>query len=177
MQAMEELSANIGHACHLVVMHGGRLMVLAQVQPDSVLMGWSVRLGAVFPMSAKYVSARVISAFQRPERREELTQAMAAEPDAGSITTIRTRLETIARAGYDCSPSQIAHGVMDISCPVLNHFGHAVAALTVPYMSQPNVPASQEQLIQAVRLTARQISMAIGAAGKPVRHEDQIQSG
>jgi DNA-binding IclR family transcriptional regulator len=162
-QAMEELSSDVGQASHLVVTHAQRLMVFAQVQPDSVLMGWSVRLGAVFPMSEKYVSARVISAFQRPERQDELVRAMASEPDARPADAIRKNLESIAAAGYDCSPSQIADGVVDVSAPVLNHFGQAVAALTVPYMSQPDVSVSQDKLIKAVRDAAAKISITIGA--------------
>jgi DNA-binding IclR family transcriptional regulator len=173
MQAMEELSADIGHASHLVVMHGGRLMVLAQAQPDSILMGWSVRLGAVFPLSEKYVSARVISAFQRPDRQEELVQAMTEHPDASPPDVIREKLRAIAKAGHDCSPSQVAFGVKDVSCPVLNHFGHAVAALTVPYMHQPDVPVTEERLIEAVQRAAERISVSIGA-GKADMNADEV---
>lgn len=163
MGAMEELSSSVNHACHLVVTHGGRLMVLAQAQPDSMLMGWSVRLGAVFPNSEKYISARVIAAFQRAERQDELIRIMTSNKDASSQTVLRKSLQLIAMAGYDCASSQIADGVVDVSAPVLNHLGHAVAALTVPYMSQPDVSLPKEKLIHEVCQAAARISVAIGA--------------
>jgi DNA-binding IclR family transcriptional regulator len=163
LQAMEELSATVGHACHLVVMHAKHLLVLAQEQPDSVLMGWSVRLGAAFPMAEKYASARVIAAFQRPERQAELVAIMAAQEGASPPAAIKAKLDAIAAAGYDYAPSGIAFGVTDVSCPVLNHFGQAIAALTVPYMSQPDVEVSKEELVDAVRAAARVISVAMGA--------------
>jgi DNA-binding IclR family transcriptional regulator len=36
--------------CHLTVLSGKQFMVIAQMDPDWQ-MGWSVRLGAVFPLS------------------------------------------------------------------------------------------------------------------------------
>ena len=167
MQAMERLASDIGHANHLVVAHGDRLMVLAQVQPDSVLMGWSVRLGAVFPFSERFVSARIIAAFQRPERQAELVERMASQPDARSKAAIRKSIEKIARAGYDRAPSQVAVGVVDVSAPVLNHFGQAIAALTVPYVTPPGVVMADEAIIRSVREAADRISVAIGGSVVP----------
>lgn len=163
LAAMEALADEVGHACHLVVTHNRRLMVLTQVQPDSVLMGWSVRVGAVFPLAERYVSARVITAFQRPDRQEALIAAMAQEPGAAAPESIRRRLAAIALAGYDCSPSAVAHGVTDVSCPVLNHLGQAVAALTVPCMSSSSAASDPTAIVEAVKVAARRISTDVGA--------------
>lgn len=163
LQAMEQLGATVGLSCHLVAANANRLVVLAQVQPDSVLMGWSVRQGAVLPYSEQFVSARVIAAFQHRDRQEELIGIMSKQSNARPAKAIRKTLESIASAGYDCAPSQVATGLVDLSAPVLNHFGHAVAALTVAYMSQPNLSVAQDALVEAVRRAAAQISVAIGA--------------
>lgn len=162
LSEMEQLSATVSHSCHLVSLHGDRLMVVGQAQADHVLMGWSVRMGAVFPLGERYASARIMTAFQWPERREELLRIMASQEGAGDPQALKERIAAIAARGYDLAPSGIAHGVQDVSCPILNHFGQAVAALTVPYMMQPGVAVDQEALVAAVLRSARTISIAIG---------------
>lgn len=161
---MEQLSAAVSHSCHLVTLHGDRLMVIGQAQADHVLMGWSVRMGAVFPLAERYASARVMTAFQRPERCEELMQIMNRAEGASDPERLRRRIAEIAERGYDLAPSGIAHGVEDVSCPILNHFGQAVATLTVPYMMQPGITVDRDALVEAVRRSARVISVAIGGA-------------
>ena len=160
--AMEQLSTAIGHACHLATIHGDRMMILAQALPDSILMGWSVRLGAIFPFSHHFASARVLAAFQRPERQDEMVRMMLANDKSASKRAISSRLGSIGEAGYDLAPSEFAAGVTDVSCPVLNHFGQAVAALTVPVMVQPGSKLAEQDLIDTVREAARSISAEIG---------------
>lgn len=161
-KVMDELSAQLGHSAHLVMVHGDRLMVVAQAMPDALIMGWSVRLGGVFDFAEAYVSARVISAFQRPDRQEEYLRIMAERDGARPAAEIRSRLARIAADGFDCAPSGIAFGVTDVSSPVLDHLGHAVAALTVPYMVGPNQSVPAAELAEAVRQASLKISQSIG---------------
>jgi hypothetical protein len=73
---MERLANKIDQACHLAGLHGSRIAVMAQSQPERQLMGWAVRVGASFPLSLNFASARVLAAFQRPDRRAELAARM-----------------------------------------------------------------------------------------------------
>lgn len=160
---MERLANAIGQACHLVGLHGARILVMAQSQPEQQLMGWSVRVGAGFPLAAIYASARVLVAFQRPERRRELIAHMEAQD--GGMPDLEEHLDSIAQVGAEVAPSQFAHGVTDISVPIIDHFGAAVAALTVAAVTRPSRPAAPTDMVAPIRHAAQVISRAIGGPG------------
>ena len=165
---MEVLANTIGQACHLVGLHGSRLLVMAQTQPEQQLMGWAVRVGAGFPLSATFASARVLVAFQRPERRRDLIRQMRAEERDGRSDAFEARLDRIASDGVEIAPSQVAEGVVDISVPVIDHFGAAVAALTVAVVSRPLAPVAPADVVPPIRAAAEAISRAIGGPGSRV---------
>ena len=164
IDAMQRLADSVGHSCHLAALHAERLMVVAEAQPDRLAMGWTVRLGAVFPLSDRFVSARVMAAFQSHERRAELVRIMAAQDGALPADELHALLRSIARRGHDKAPSRIARGVTDISCPIFDPFGQAVAALTVPHMAREGEPPADSSLVTEVKQTAAWISAAIGGA-------------
>ncbi|WP_353171625.1 IclR family transcriptional regulator [Paracandidimonas soli] len=169
LQAMEALVAEIGHSCHLVAMNSGRFTVVSQSEPDR-LMGWTVKLGGNVALSSHYASARVMSAFQLPERRAEMASQMARQDGIGDASALLERLQRISEDGYEIAPSDAAYGVVDVSVPILNQFGVAVAALTVPAMTQPGVDlmkdvALREKILEATQRAAKQISCAVGNVG------------
>jgi DNA-binding IclR family transcriptional regulator len=159
---MERLANKIDQACHLVGLHGSRIVVMAQSQPERQLMGWAVRVGASFPLSVKYASARVLAAFQRPDRRGELVARMHEESPACSRVDLQTRLEKIACDGFEMAPSSVAQGVTDISMPILDHAGAAVAALTVAAVFEPASEQSSGDILEPIRATAVAVTRAIG---------------
>jgi len=156
---MERLANDIRSSCHMVVQHGEQMIVLAQAQPDGLLMGWSVRIGGVFPLSEIYASARTIASHQRPHRRLELAQTMTSNED--SVDRLLKRFETIESAGVEISESTIAPGVRDISTPILNHIGNAAAALTVSHIGEVT-DVELLRIAATVRDIGRQITLAIG---------------
>lgn len=164
---MEELARTIGLSCHLVVANSDRILVVARAEPDRQ-MGWSVKLGAVFPLSEHYASARVLSAFQQPARRAEMVGIMAAQRDASPEAALTARLDRIAHAGYDMAPSERTDGITDISFPIIDHLGQAIAALTVPFLPQAGSAADPDGVLLLQAPAARRISTAIGGlAGAP----------
>jgi DNA-binding IclR family transcriptional regulator len=175
---MQELARAIGLSCHLVMANADRLLVVAQAEPDRQ-MGWSVKLGAVFPLSEHYASARILTAFQLPARRAEMQRIMAAQPDASPDSALTARLDRIARAGYDLAPSERADGITDISVPIIDHLGEAIAALTVPHLPQAGLTAERDDVLRLQRAAARRISTAIGGCGaglEPVVTMERINS-
>jgi len=161
LPVMAELARVIRSSCHLVVSSGDRMLVIAQADPD-LPMGWTVRLGAVFPLSEHYASARILAAFQAPGRRDAMVAIMARQERATPIQAITARLDGIARAGHDVFHSELTAGVVDISYPVLDNLGQAVAALTVPYLPQAGITPEQAMVMRPHALAARQISEGIG---------------
>ena len=63
LPVMEQLAGRVQLSCHLTVLHGEQFMVIARIEPEW-LMGWSVKVGAVFPLTQQYASAKVLAAFQ-----------------------------------------------------------------------------------------------------------------
>lgn len=160
---METLAAAIGCSCHLVTCNQNRLMVVAQAQPDALLMGWSVKVGAAFPISRHFASARTIAAHQNVEHQERMIDSMLNEDPQLDRENVLYELESIREEGFEISASRIAPGVTDISCPVLNHLGVAIAALTVPKVGNlPEPQLSSNEIVQAVTKASSAISLAIG---------------
>jgi DNA-binding IclR family transcriptional regulator len=164
---MERLANAIDQSCHLVGLHGNRIVVMAQSQPERQLMGWAVRVGASFPLSVKFASARVLAAFQRSDRRADLIRRMREEDQAESLSDLHARLEEIEKNKFEMAPSWVAQGVVDISMPIIDHAGSAVAALTVAAVFKPASVQSSGDIFEPIKKAADAISLAIG--GKPDR--------
>lgn len=162
LPVMEELSARTGLACHLSMVSGEHFLIVANAESDRP-MGWSVKLGAVFPFTVHFVSARVIAACQHARRRAELTAVMARQSGL-SEEEVRSRLEATAAAGYDMAPSTIVTGLTDMSCPILDHQGQAVAALTLPFLPQRDQNRDPAVALGLLRDAAARISAEVGAA-------------
>jgi len=173
MPHMQELARGTSQSNHLCVHHDARLVVLARAESPEP-MSYSVRQGSHFPFHDDRVSARVISAFQQGERRE---QCLAELSGSGRNREARRRsldkrLEEIRKRGYDEGPSDTISGVVDICFPIFDHFG-AVASLNIVYMrhrdTKLSIPAAREKLRQSTLL----ISKLLGWTGPKGRDEGQ----
>lgn len=160
---MNELARDTRQSNHLVVHHDRRILVVAQVDSPEA-MGFSVRVGAHFPFRLDRVSARTLSAFQPPSRRDELVQEMI---DNDPAPLPRARLQRmvagIAARGYEVKESATLAGITDICCPIYDRSGFAAATLTQPYLRQRDVALSVAESRDAQLLTARMISLGLGA--------------
>jgi DNA-binding IclR family transcriptional regulator len=162
LPVMEELAARTGLACHLSMVSGEHFLIVALAESDRP-MGWSVKLGAVFPFALHFVSARVIAAFQRERRRDELVAVLARQSGIADGEIV-PRLAAIATAGYDMAPSSIVAGLIDMSSPILDHSGQAVAALTLPFLPQRDQNRDPAVALALLREAAARISEKVGAA-------------
>jgi DNA-binding IclR family transcriptional regulator len=159
---MDELARRITLSCHLTVLHGEQFMVVARIEPDW-LMGWSVKLGAVFPLSQQYPSAIVLTAFQLDNRRRELAEAIA-RIDRVSVKKVLAVLDDVVAEGGNFAIAQQDAGFIAFCCPVLEASGRAVAALTVPLLRLDKIPPSEiAEIEKQLRLAATSISEKIGA--------------
>lgn len=159
--AMRQLADRTEQSCHLSVLHGSGILVLAQTTSPS---NWhfSVRLGATFSMTGT-ASGRVLLAFSSPDERSERLQ-VAAE---GATTFRATRafavqLDAIRKRGYEQVSHETFQGVTDVSCPIMGHANEVLAALTIPVLLSQRQRAPiqfvREQLIE----TAVSISSQLG---------------
>ena len=163
--AMQRFVTATRLSCHLSVLSGAQFMVSAQTEPDWQ-MGWTVKLGAMFPLSLDYASARVLAAFQESTRRQELV-ALIAQHDAVDAQHVMKMLGKIEAAGGDFAANEAALGVTSLSCPVIGVSGHAVAALTVPVLREVGRPVDEAAVAVALCEAAKTISGQIGGNCSP----------
>ncbi len=167
---MRELADATGQSNHLVVLHAERILVLAQTDSPGA-MGFSVRLGAHFAFRADRVSARVLCAFQSPERRAAMLAGMRrGDPRAPAAASLARRIAQIARRGYEERTSDTFPGITDICFPIIDQAGSAVATLTLPYLKQRDVQMPIDAARAAHAQAAAAISAAMGVRTAPASH-------
>ena len=160
---MHELARTTRQSNHLVVLHEQRILVLAQVDSPEA-MGFSVRLGAHFEFRADRVSARVHTAFQSDERRDEMIEQMLRnDPHPPSRARLAARVALIRKHGYEEHVSDTLPGITDLCFPIIDRAGHAVATLTQPYLRQRDVTLSVPKARDAHQRIAAAISRELGA--------------
>jgi len=161
LPVMEQLASRVQLSCHLTVLHREQFMVIARIEPEW-LMGWSVKVGAVFPLTQQYASAKVLAAFQLEGRRQELAQVIATN-DRISIKKALAALDRISAEGGNFSNDDGYTRILAYSCPIIEVSGRAVAAMTVPLVRQDQIPATEASTIAAeLRSAARIVSEKIG---------------
>jgi DNA-binding IclR family transcriptional regulator len=130
--AMDAFAKAAEQSCHLGLYDRGNIVVVAQVNGPGNW-GLTIRVGVRVSLMDTG-SGHVMLAFQSEPRRAE----MLAEHEVldGEVPIPTARLQTIfgriRKLGYWQGASQQAFGVTDISMPVLDPHGHALAVLTCP---------------------------------------------
>ena len=166
LPVMEQLAARVRLSCHLTVLHGEQFMVIARIEPEW-LMGWSVKVGAVFPLTQQYASAKVLSAFQLEGRRNELAEIIAAH-DRVSLKKALAALDRVSAEGGNFSNDDGYTRILAYSCPIIEASGRVVAALTVPLVREDRIAAAEATTIaNELRSAARTVSEKIGGTVRP----------
>jgi len=137
--------------------------VIARIEPEW-LMGWSVKVGAVFPLTQQYASAKVLAAFQLEGRRQELAEVIAAHDRISGRKAIAA-LDRISSEGGNFSNDDGYTRILAYSCPIVEASGRAVAALTVPLVRQDKISAAESvNIANELRRSAKTVSEKIGAS-------------
>lgn len=159
---MQKLANRIGQSIHLCILNSGKLLVIAQVDgPDTNIN--TVRLGAQIPIDDS-ASGRVLAAFMEEEELSHLLTLAGNETSARRARFL-SDLPEVRKAGFCQGASLTIQGVTNISAPVFDHTGKAVAAMTAPFIHRlsgmENLPVEQARamLVQ----TCRELSRRMGA--------------
>jgi DNA-binding IclR family transcriptional regulator len=163
LPVMEQLARRVSLSCHLSVLHGEQFMVIARIEPEW-LMGWSVKLGAVFPLTQQYASAKVLAAFQLDAKRQELAENIA-QFDRISVKKVTAALDKVLSEGGNFDNDEGYSNILAFSCPILESSGRAVAALTVPLLRLEKIGSSEAaNITKDLRSAARAVSERIGGS-------------
>tara|TARA_R110002096_G_scaffold419345_1_gene623948 strand:- start:3535 stop:4344 length:810 start_codon:yes stop_codon:yes gene_type:complete len=152
---LERIAASTRQSCHIGVLNRTNVLVLASVQ-SPLPAGYSVRTGALFPVE-ETSSGHVILAFS-PEEVQNRYLARRPESERANASA---RLERIRLNGFEDTPSTMIHGVQNLCVPVFDTRGVA-AAITSGFIKQINAPATAQETLAAIRITALELSRTLG---------------
>jgi len=160
LPVMHRLAHETLQSCHLGVLEGGRVVILAQVNAPTNL-GFYVKLGSTVDLMDA-ASGYVILAHQDAEQREHTLAEWSRETGKKPPRDLNVHLTRIRKAGYEKRASYLVKGILNISFPILDDRGSAVGALTVPYIQYNEVAAQGSEVIEALKRSAAEITAAIG---------------
>ncbi|CAL4869602.1 HTH-type transcriptional regulator XynR (plasmid) [Asticcacaulis sp. MM231] len=122
---MRELVQRVEQSCHLVIGNGkSGLVVFRQQTPGPTV--FAVRIGAEVTLEGS-CSGHVLLAFNAVDLDPDLALAAQSGPMSASLQRVRAR-------GYEMMKSTRTLGVTDLSYPIFDGQGHALAALTIPFL-------------------------------------------
>ncbi len=136
---MRDLAQRINQSVHLAVLAEDSVLIAGQVDaPARHVM--TVRLGTRVDLW-RASSGRVMMAFQS---EAALVEMLNRAPLPATITEAQLRhdLAEIKLRGHEIVDSFMIKGVVNISSPVIDHTGQAIAALTVPHIQRFDDPVS-----------------------------------
>lgn len=130
---MRDLAHRINQSVHLAVLTDDSVLIAGQVDPPARHV-MSVRLGTRVDVW-RASSGRVMMAFAGETELAEMFK-LAALPEGMTEARIRADLEAIRHRGHEIVDSFVIKGVVNISAPIIDHTGQAIAALTVPHIQR-----------------------------------------
>jgi DNA-binding IclR family transcriptional regulator len=161
------LALETRQAVHMAVLDGTNMCIIAQV--DSPLpIGVRLKVGAVSP-AIRGASGRTLIAFQTDAVREWLFRQSASHFGAEQVAAARRRVEAIRVRGYEMVEGEMLPGVTDLSFPVLDGAGIAMATVTMPFLSSYIQPIALADAAAMVHQAAAAITGTMGGIMPPAQ--------
>ena len=162
---MHAVAYELRQSCHLGVVDGGHVVILAQVD-SAASTGFYVKVGSKVDLMHA-ATGHVILAYQNEDAQRRILDGWIQESGKRKPADLGAHLARIRGRGYERRASYEVNGVVNISFPVLNAQGNAVGGLTVPYMKRIEEKVSIPDVIRVLRAASQQISEALGATPAP----------
>ena len=106
-------------------------------------------------------SGRVILA-HLPDEEVDSYFANVPLPTGMNEQTVREDLETIREKGYEVRDSFVVRGIVNVSAPIIDHSGRAVAAMTIPHIERYHDTLTFEDCRRELVDTARALTRSLG---------------
>ena len=156
---LEQVANSTGQSCHLAMLNSAEVVVVAQVDAPGKL-GFSMRLGANINV-LNTASGHVILAFQSEDVRARALEMWMRRSRKPLPARLNHHLQQIRRRGYEQLPSYQVQGIVNISYPILNQHGQAIAAMAVPFLAQVGDPIGPPQVKEALSRASEALSAAL----------------
>jgi DNA-binding IclR family transcriptional regulator len=156
---MRALVKSVNQSSHLAIVSADSVLVVGQVDsPGNNTM--AVRLGAKIDLWSAS-SGRVILA-HLPDEEVDAYFASVPLPTGMGEDAVRKDLQLIREKGHEVRDSFVVRGVVNVSAPIIDHSGRAVAALTIPHIEKYRDPVTFEDCRKELVATARALTKSLG---------------
>ena len=130
---MRRLSLAVDQSILLSVIEGASIRAIVHVDSPAPI-GFRVRVGAKRPVAGT-ASGRVLLAFQPAAAQKWAFEAIAESGlSAVELRRLKRRVGAVAASGYEFVSGETFAGITDVSFPILDRKGEALAALTMPFL-------------------------------------------
>lgn len=134
----------ISQSLHLAVWEDGQFIITSSVSAPG---NWrlSLRIGSVIGLY-NTGSGMVMISFQDENQRRRMIREhhLVAGETVTEPGQFEASIRRIREQGYVMAPSAYTKSVINLSCPVLDPFGNAIAAVTCPYVEHINPQESAD---------------------------------
>lgn len=160
---MRAFSRRAEQSVHLAVMEEGEFIITSSFSAPG---NWrlALRPGSIIGLF-NTGSGMVLAAFQSPGARARIYRDHALVRGEEKIPqeAFEAQAAAIREAGHYCAPSQAVVGAVNLTFPILDPQGAAIAALTCPYLKRIDgyISPDQEETLSMVAETAAEISRLI----------------
>jgi DNA-binding IclR family transcriptional regulator len=156
---LRQLTAEIRESCHLSVIYGNKVLVLAQEMSPQPFRA-SVEVGSLHPIVQTASGRVLLAAMEEPERLELLNDTPEFHAlSATRRTELLRRVDAIREHGYEYFEGEWMRGATDLGVAVGAPHVRAKAALVVTVLRDG---ASPERLLPPMRACADAIARAAG---------------
>ena len=162
---MQDLVHELNQSVHLGVLEGGHVVIIAQADsPRSP--GFYVKAGSIVDLMHA-ATGHVILAHIPSEQCNRAVEMWQHQTGNRVPKDLEEHLAKIREQGYEERDSYQVRGVINITYPVLDESGMAVAALTVPYLARLEDPATPKTVRAALRDASVKLTEAVGGLHHP----------
>jgi len=160
LPVMHWLAHETQQSCHLGVLEKARVVIIAQENAPTNI-GFYVKLGSTVDLM-EAASGYVLLAHQTDEQRKRMIAEWTQETGLNVARGLNDHLARIRSVGHEKRDSYLVKGVLNISFPIFDDRGTAIAALTVPFMQHTSSPIQGTHVIEALRRGSQEITAAVG---------------
>lgn len=162
MPILRELSASTGESCHLSLLEGLEIVVIAQVE-SSQPVRIAVEVGGRFS-ALTTVSGRMLLAGLDPEVRNTLLETSPAyqKLSAASRKELLRSIALVAKQGFSTAHNETVEGVTDVAAGLGKPGTGIHAAVAISALTKSRHTGEPREFIHAVRLCADKISTRLG---------------
>lgn len=158
---MQRIAHDAEQSVHLAVLDGLEIFILHKVDSPAPI-GLHVRLGSRHAVT-RTASGRNLCAHAEPAVVDWLLDRLfSPSREVLARAAFEARLAAVRTCGYEFIVDETLQGVTSVSFPLLDREGHALAALTMPFVSSRSEGVSRAEASRILWLGAAEISVALG---------------